>query len=287
MVASMARFLLCSADMSTYSPLRILVVACVLLVWSCGQDDPEMVGQQPTAQRYKPDPIQGYPDTGETCFHDFTHRHEAGFDEESSLGFSAKDALELFNANARGTLTWAGGGAAEISFQLETDVQSVEYDDFPRDEGYCVPAMRIRRFALTIEASDGRLAERLDSQDEEVMSIVAQSDGEGGIGLLFFSPRIRLAADSADHPSVQEAAAAHPEHDVRYIALSELSFGFQGRRARCLPGDLISDDPLEDCNGFDGVLLYVSHPSDVFDNIHSVDTSKIFERPLATWMWAR
>ncbi|MET0386560.1 MAG: hypothetical protein ABW321_11405 [Polyangiales bacterium] len=227
---------------------------------------------------YEPPSTPGYPDTGASCRGSLNDR-EAELSERSSLGFSGSEVLDLFNALAHGELTWADGGTTQVDFVATPTDGRVTYADPPKDAEFCTPGMQVPLDVLSIRTSDGIVDARVVPSDERpLLYLAAESDGRGGIGLIFPSGLWVDPAD-VDSPAVDEAAAAHPEHELRGLDF-RFSLSASEHKSACLHGQVVSGDANERCNIFDGVVLYSSRFADI-------ELGPSVTKPLGTWFWTK
>lgn len=277
--------------MPNRSSLRRLVAHCFTLALvtcslACGEEEADAAPGPGVAEQSSPAPEATYEhpvapgyEFG-TCWHVSGRGRTASLEEETFLGFSGSEVIAHFNQRAHGTLAWADGTQARIVLTLSSSAETTfEYDDYPPGEGHCAPSLQLKRATLTIAIHGGPHEQTVTGED---LDVFATTDGKLGIANIGLSAE--LAPESLTSPLLDAAQAAHPEHDKRAIKL-DFDLSESGWRASCPDGQTISDDPLEDCNRYDGTLVYESYPKELWDDHHNVDSSMIFNRALATWTW--
>jgi len=264
------------------------LLAGVILVQACAAESsaPEPLRvKRPQGPVYEEEAIPGFSFIDGRCAVDTGFKREVAFDETTTLGFSANDVIATFNALAHGTLTWTEGATTQIDFHAEGAATAASCLDPPHDRGYCAPSFDIPLRSLTIRSSDGVLNVRLTPEivEPESLDLVATSDGRGGIGVIFLSA-LSLSPALADSALLRDAAAAHPDHVGRSIRPT-FSLSTVGLKASCLDGMLMSSDPSENCNIYDGVLSYFSQGLSLSAEQEAMGASRFYSAQLATWFW--
>jgi hypothetical protein len=267
------------------------LLAAAVLAQGCTADTLEVEGPSDVPRqtgKYIPPETPGYPTGGDTCSFSLDLVREAALDEVTTLGFSGDDVLALFNADAHGTLRWADGGdgATEVWLHATSSAETIRFNDFPKDQGFCTPTMNVPLDELSVRTTDGKIDARVVPSTEPYsrFELVASSDGNGGIGLIF-DGALTLAPEQVASPLIDDAIAAHPDHDSRLVTI-ELSLSSSGRKARCIRDEEISPSPASDCNVFDGVLRYHSSNTAALNDVHSVPADAFYSEALAAWLWS-
>jgi len=263
------------------------VTGALTLAQACTADTLEVEGQSDVPRQtgeYVSPEVPGYPPTGALCSISQDYHRSVPLDEPTSFRFSGHDVLVRFNADAHGALRWADGASTDISFQATWSGADVSYDDSPRDGTYCTPTVRVPLSALQVRTGDGTIdASYVPSDRSGPLNLVGGIDGHGGIGLIFVS-QLRLDVDQVDSLLVEEMVAANPEHDNHYVGV-KMSLSSTGAKSTCIEGEVISEDPADDCNIYDGVLKFHSVATAGLGNRHNIPAGTFYDAPLAMWLW--
>ena len=201
------------------------------------------------------------------------------YDAETSLtdtrgtGFSALDALAVFNEPGHGTLRYHDGTTSRITMTASARGNSATVDDPPRNEGYCTPTLTVP-VELRLATEDGRLAEVLPT------SLTAVGY-DGTVETVFVDAGLPI--------DDLRGTLAIPEdwliagHSVRHIDLDLHRTPAGGTTAFCLPGEERGTDPADDCNAYDGVVRFYSSVEDPWaDDVASA--GEISHQVVGWWM---
>jgi len=234
--------------------------------------------------KYIPPDVPGHPPTGDRCSISLDQQRSVPLDEPTLFGFSGRNVLDLFNAKAHGALRWVDGSSTDIAFQGTWSGANVSYDNVPSNGTYCTPNVRVPLSELQIRSGDSGIdARSVPSESSGPLDLVASIDGHGGIGLIFVG-QVWVDIDQIDSPLLDEMVALNPKHDRHHIGV-EMSLSSTGAKSTCIKGEVISEDPEDDCNIFDGVLRFHSVATAGLANHHNIPKGTLYDAPLATWLW--
>jgi len=212
----------------------------------------------PSTSRYDQPEVPGY--ASSSLCRSGASSVEAAFTARTQLGFSGRDLIDAFNANAHSMLTWQDDqSSTELELMIVRTPEVVESDDFPTNEDFCAPALRVHDVTLTARTLDGRLDERF-----EAASLVGVSDGRGGIAGFFVMNAVMEPSELRG--SVPVPPALVREGDVATLSI-DLSWNGDGTyRAYCYDGALVSDDPSDACSAYPGRIRYTSAPASYYED---------------------